>query len=133
MKSRVLTLIMSLGPGPQHVPKVASHDPPEPLVVGYHAGKELHCPCGPASATDLINAAQALVDYILGDNPMGLSYLVGFGTKYPSKVHHRGASLVSYKQSRVFVGCSQGYDDWYGQADTYKNMVVECANLYSTL
>ena len=88
------------------------------------AGKELHCPRGPASATDLINAAQALVDYILGDNPMGLSYLVGFGTKYPSKVHHRGASLVSYKQSRAFVGCTQGYDDWYGRANDNPNLIV---------
>jgi hypothetical protein len=34
-----------------------------------------------------------LVNYILGDNPMKLSYLVGYGSSYPQQVHHRGASI----------------------------------------
>ncbi|XP_057504189.1 endoglucanase 10-like [Actinidia eriantha] len=33
------------------------------------------------------------VDYILGDNPMKMSYVVGFGDKYPNQVHHRAASI----------------------------------------
>lgn len=32
-------------------------------------------------------------DYILGDNPMKMSYLVGYGDAYPQQVHHRGASI----------------------------------------
>lgn len=32
------------------------------------------------------------VDYILGDNPANLSYMVGFGDKYPERAHHRGSS-----------------------------------------
>ena len=32
------------------------------------------------------------VDYILGDNPAGLSYMVGFGDKYPQSPHHRGSA-----------------------------------------
>lgn len=32
------------------------------------------------------------VDYVLGDNPAGLSYVVGFGDKYPLRPHHRGSS-----------------------------------------
>jgi hypothetical protein len=32
-------------------------------------------------------------NYILGDNPMKLSYLVGYGSNYPQQVHHRGASI----------------------------------------
>lgn len=33
------------------------------------------------------------VMYILGDNPMKTSYLVGFGDKFPTHVHHRSASI----------------------------------------
>lgn len=33
------------------------------------------------------------MDYILGANPMKMSYLVGYGSKYPKHVHHRGASI----------------------------------------
>ncbi|GFY96514.1 glycosyl hydrolase 9A3 [Actinidia rufa] len=33
------------------------------------------------------------VDYVLGDNPMKMSYVVGFGDKYPNQVHHRAASI----------------------------------------
>lgn len=32
-------------------------------------------------------------DYILGNNPMKMSYLVGYGSNYPQNVHHRGASI----------------------------------------
>lgn len=30
---------------------------------------------------------------MLGKNPMEMSYLVGYGEKYPDYVHHRGASI----------------------------------------
>ncbi|KAK3028859.1 LOW QUALITY PROTEIN: hypothetical protein RJ639_038544 [Escallonia herrerae] len=33
------------------------------------------------------------VSYILGENPMKMSYMVGFGDQYPTHVHHRGASI----------------------------------------
>ena len=32
------------------------------------------------------------VDYILGDNPANLSYMVGFGENYPQSPHHRGSA-----------------------------------------
>ncbi|BAZ46748.1 putative endoglucanase [Chondrocystis sp. NIES-4102] len=32
------------------------------------------------------------VDYILGDNPRGFSYMVGFGNNYPQRAHHRGSA-----------------------------------------
>ncbi|XP_008786534.2 endoglucanase 10-like [Phoenix dactylifera] len=34
------------------------------------------------------------VNYILGDNPLKMSYLVGFGDNFPKKVHHRAASIA---------------------------------------
>ncbi|KAL5075579.1 hypothetical protein RYX36_014563 [Vicia faba] len=33
------------------------------------------------------------VNYILGQNPMKMSYLVGYGDKFPVQVHHRSASI----------------------------------------
>lgn len=33
------------------------------------------------------------MDYILGHNPMNMSYVVGYGSKFPRHVHHRGASI----------------------------------------
>ena len=38
------------------------------------------------------NFANNQVDYILGDNPANLSYMVGFGENYPERPHHRGSS-----------------------------------------
>ncbi|KAL6525319.1 Endoglucanase 3 [Orobanche minor] len=43
----------------------------------------------------LRDQAKAQVDYILGDNPMKMSYMVGYGPKYPLRIHHRGSSLPS--------------------------------------
>uniref|UniRef100_A0A0D9XG17 Endoglucanase n=1 Tax=Leersia perrieri TaxID=77586 RepID=A0A0D9XG17_9ORYZ len=45
------------------------------------------------SPTDIRNFAISQANYILGDNPMKLSYLVGYGSNYPQQVHHRGASI----------------------------------------
>ncbi|KAJ6817571.1 endoglucanase 12-like [Iris pallida] len=38
-------------------------------------------------------AASQQLNYILGDNPRKMSYVVGYGTDYPKHVHHRGASI----------------------------------------
>jgi endoglucanase len=36
-----------------------------------------------------MDAAVGLVDYVLGKNPLGYSYITGFGTQSPSDPHHR--------------------------------------------
>ncbi|KAG6492708.1 endoglucanase 24-like [Zingiber officinale] len=54
---------------------------------------ELQCSGKTYSPNDLRNFAVSQADYILGNNPMKLSYLVGYGTSYPQQVHHRGASI----------------------------------------
>lgn len=33
------------------------------------------------------------VNYILGQNPIKMSYMVGYGDKFPLQVHHRSASI----------------------------------------
>ena len=47
--------------------------PSDPLYARYH------------------DFAKRQIDYALGDNPRGRSYMVGFGTGPPRNVHHRGA------------------------------------------
>lgn len=32
--------------------------------------------------------------------------------------------MESYRDSKVFVGCTQGYDHWYGRQDPNPNAVV---------
>lgn len=57
------------------------------------------------------------VDYILGDNPMKMSYLVGFGDYYPKQVHHRAASIPwDGKQ----YSCSEG-QKWRESKDPNPN------------
>ncbi|KAG2399742.1 Endoglucanase 25 [Vigna angularis] len=38
-------------------------------------------------------ATSQAVNYILGQNPLQMSYLVGYGDRYPVQVHHRSASI----------------------------------------
>ena len=69
----------------------------------------------------MIVFAKSQIDYILGTNPMKTSYLVGYGPKYPTRVHHRGASIASDKEYKGFIGCTQGYDYWYGRSEPNSN------------
>ncbi|RWW88649.1 hypothetical protein BHE74_00002467, partial [Ensete ventricosum] len=85
---------------------------------------ELHCPRGSLSPADMLSFVKTQVDYILGSNPLRLSYLVGFGPKYPTRVHHRAASTVSYKVDKSFIGCAQGYDKWFGRRRKNPNDLV---------
>ena len=36
-----------------------------------------------------LQVAQSLMDYVLGRNPTGYSYVTGFGTRTPLHIHHR--------------------------------------------
>lgn len=53
------------------------------------------------------------IDYILGNNPQKMSYIVGFGNRYPKHVHHRGASIP---KNGVKYNCKGGWK-W---RDTHK-------------
>lgn len=48
------------------------------------------------------------VDYILGENPKGMSYMVGYSNYYPQKIHHRGSTLPSIKDHPQVIGCNEG-------------------------
>ncbi|BBN03770.1 endoglucanase [Marchantia polymorpha subsp. ruderalis] len=57
--------------------------------------------------------AYSQVDYLLGNNPMKMSYLVGYGTSYPKFLHHRGASIPS---DGVKYSCKDGFQ-WLSSAN----------------
>lgn len=52
------------------------------------------------------------VDYIMGRNPTGYSYLVGFG-RNPTHIHHRASSLPSMRANPWNIGCSQGFSYYW--------------------
>ncbi|KAK8478270.1 hypothetical protein V6N13_096220 [Hibiscus sabdariffa] len=66
--------------------------------------------CGSAhfSASQIKSFAKSQVNYILGNNPMKMSYMVGFGSKYPMQLHHRGSSIPSIYNQPSKVGCEDG-------------------------
>lgn len=88
------------------------------------SNQRLKCDQGMLTPQEIFSFAKSQVDYILGNNPMGMSYLVGYGLRYPLKVHHRGASIESYRGNKGFIGCTQGYDLWYSRQDPNPNVIV---------
>ncbi|XP_042401252.1 endoglucanase 8-like [Zingiber officinale] len=57
----------------------------------------------------LVEFAKTQANYILGANPMGMSYMAGYGPKFPRHVHHRGASLPSINTHPSFIACRDGF------------------------
>ncbi|KAL5710170.1 cellulase [Ranunculus cassubicifolius] len=82
----------------------------------------IQCQGGLVKPEDLLAFAKSQVDYILGANPRSMSYMVGFGPKFPGQVHHRGASIVSIKMDSSPVTCDGGYS-WYNKIAPNPNVV----------
>lgn len=58
-------------------------------------------------------------NYVLGQNPMHMSYLVGYGDKYPKFVHHRGASIPADEKP----SCTDGFK-WLESSDPNPNVAT---------
>ncbi|KAK9271453.1 hypothetical protein L1049_027044 [Liquidambar formosana] len=69
---------------------------------------KLQCDGDSYTPSDLRNFASSQADYVLGNNPLKMSYLVGYGDKYPQYVHHRGASIPA----NATTGCTDGVTQW---------------------
>ena len=61
---------------------------------------------------------------MLGNNPMKVSYMVGYGGRYPTQLHHRGSSIPSIKIHPSKVGCNDGYSNYYYSAKPNPNVHV---------
>ncbi|GJN02844.1 hypothetical protein PR202_ga20231 [Eleusine coracana subsp. coracana] len=57
--------------------------------------------------------AKKQVDYILGDNPLGMSYMVNYGARWPQRIHHRASSLPSVAAHPAHIGCQEGFQSYY--------------------
>ncbi|GMH16505.1 hypothetical protein Nepgr_018346 [Nepenthes gracilis] len=79
----------------------------------------LSCDGKSYSPSDLRKFAASQADYVLGDNPMKLSYLVGYGDKFPQYVHHRGASIPTDSKT----SCKDGFK-WLKSKDPNPNVAV---------
>ncbi|XP_062119573.1 endoglucanase-like [Humulus lupulus] len=82
--------------------------------------------CGSAnfSASQIRALAKSQVDYILGKNPMNRSYMVGFGSKYPTQLHHRGSSIPSLRVHPTKVGCNEGQAIYFSSTKPNPNTHV---------
>ncbi|PIA34838.1 hypothetical protein AQUCO_03700250v1 [Aquilegia coerulea] len=69
----------------------------------------VHCGTSTFTRDNLISLAKKQVDYVLGENPNKMSYMVGFGKRYPEHVHHRGSSLPSKRAHADPIACNDGF------------------------
>ncbi|KAJ7958417.1 Endoglucanase [Quillaja saponaria] len=62
-------------------------------------------------STHLLAFAKQQMDYLLGKNPQGRSYMVGFGNNPPVQAHHRGASVPVLSQNAE-ISCAFSFLYW---------------------
>ena len=69
----------------------------------------VHCGGSVYTPGRLRSIAKKQVDYLLGDNPLGMSYMVGYGPKFPRRIHHRGSSLPCVASHPAKIQCHEGF------------------------
>ncbi|WCJ35025.1 Endoglucanase 9 [Euphorbia peplus] len=72
----------------------------------------------------LLVIAKRQIDYILGVNPIQMSYMVGFGPHYPKRPHHRGASLPSLASHPQTIGCDGGFQPFFYSGNPNPNILT---------
>jgi endoglucanase len=70
----------------------------------------------------LYGVARRQADYILGANPKGMSYLIGFG-RNPTHIHHRASSLPSMRAHPGRIQCKQGFN-WFNSWNANPNQAT---------
>jgi len=82
------------------------------------AKQSLSCSGKTFTAAQLKTFAESQASYVLGNNPSSQSYMVGYGTKYPKYLHHRGASTPV---NSIILGCNASFS-WYNSPDPNPNI-----------
>ncbi|KAK4746064.1 hypothetical protein SAY87_012376 [Trapa incisa] len=80
---------------------------------GGGAAAAVSCGGSAVPADSLVSLARKQVDYILGDNPAKMSYMVGFGQRFPQHIHHRGSSVPSVQAHPDRIPCEAGFQYLY--------------------
>ncbi|XP_077236359.1 glycosyl hydrolase 9A4 [Tasmannia lanceolata] len=65
-------------------------------------------------SSHLLAFAKQQMDYLLGSNPVGMSYMVGYGSKWPTQPHHRGSSVPAIS-SVASVSCPMSFTNWFNK------------------
>ncbi|XP_066352221.1 endoglucanase 20-like [Miscanthus floridulus] len=84
----------------------------------------VQCSAASFSPDQISSFATSQVDYILGDNPKGMSSMVGFSSKFPRHIHHRGSSIPSIKALPRKVTCNEGFSSWFPTSNSNPNTHV---------
>ncbi|GAV57014.1 Glyco_hydro_9 domain-containing protein [Cephalotus follicularis] len=79
----------------------------------------LHCGATFYRSEELRHFATTQINYILGNNPESMSYVVGFADRFPQRVHHRGASIPKSTKP----GCQEGLK-WEKSQKPNPNIIV---------
>ncbi|KAF8404021.1 hypothetical protein HHK36_008897 [Tetracentron sinense] len=76
------------------------------------------------TSSTLRTLAKKQVDYILGDNPLKISYMVGYGSYFPKRIHHRGSSLPSLASHPQALGCDGGFQPFFYSSNANPNTLI---------
>ncbi|CAN6241645.1 unnamed protein product [Urochloa humidicola] len=89
------------------------------MTVSKHT---FSCQGLPVTPKSLRALAKKQVDYILGANPQGMSYMVGFGDRWPQRIHHRASSMPSVASHPAHIGCQEGFQSYFYSAAPNPNV-----------
>jgi hypothetical protein len=92
-----------------------------PPPISKHGAFKPTPPC--SLLTKNFPSHRTQVDYILGDNPLRMSYMVGYGPRYPLRIHHRASSLPSVAVHPARIGCKAG-TAYYASPAPNPNLLV---------
>ncbi|CAH9077722.1 unnamed protein product [Cuscuta epithymum] len=91
-------------------------------ILDRSGGGGVKCASATFTSSQIKAFAKSQVDYILGNNPKKMSYMVGFGDSYPKNLHHRGSSIPSIVSVHPEkIGCQDGYY-WLNSAQPNPNV-----------
>ncbi|KAH9296261.1 hypothetical protein KI387_039849 [Taxus chinensis] len=95
------------------------------VYANYLTASSQSLPCGSISATPerLRAIVRRQMEYILGNNPLNLSYMVGYGERFPQRIHHRASSLPSIADHPEMIACKEG-SKWYNTSNPNSNILV---------
>jgi endoglucanase len=97
--------------------------------VGAHNGLHLALAWRATGDTNYLAAADDMLGYLMGRNPLRISWVTGFGTKYPMKPHHRpsGADNIAEPVPGFLIGGPHSGGQDVGQYSCKNNYVVNGA------
>ena len=73
------------------------------------------------------NLAKRQLDYLLGENPLGICFVTGYGTVTPKSPHHRPSQVKGEAMPGMLVGGADGaLEDSYAKAVLYGQPPALC-------